>query len=129
MAALDDLGDVTARSPIIRSAPVGPAQRRFANAACILESAYGPKLMLSALKRLEGHFGRRNGQRWGDRVLDCDIILWNGGGFSSCNLTIPHPEFRSRNFVLDPACAIAPDWRDPVTGLTIRHLAHRLRHR
>ena len=121
------LGTVAARSRIIATAPLGPAQRRFANAACLIESEYDPPAMLAGLKRIEREFGRQTGQRWGDRVIDLDIVLWNGGIWSGTNLDIPHREMRGRSFVLDPASSIAGDWRDPVSGLTLTQLAARLR--
>ena len=126
MEELAALGTVTARSPILATAPLGPAQRRFANAACVIDSEYDPPALLAGLKRMEREFGRGGGRRWGDRVLDCDIVLWSGGAWASRTLTIPHPAFRQRRFVLAPACAIAPDWRDPVTGLTLRQIHARL---
>ena len=128
-AAMEELaafGTVLARSPVIASAPMGAARRRFANAALVMESELDPPALLAALKRTEREFGRRPGQRWGDRVLDCDIILWSGGRWVSPGLAIPHPAFRLRRFVLDPARAIAPGWRDPVTGLTLSQLHARL---
>ncbi len=85
--------------------------------------------MLDELKRIEAAFGRRRGQRWSDRVIDLDIVLWSGGAWSSAGLTVPHPEFRNRDFVLGPLLRVAPDWRDPVTGLSMRHLAARLTRR
>ncbi len=121
------LGTVIARSPVIATAPMGAAQRRFANAACAMESEYDPSAMLAGLKRLEREFGRRPGRRWGDRVLDLDIVLWSGGVWNSPVLTIPHQEIRDRDFVLGPASVIAGDWRDPISGLTIRQLGARLR--
>ncbi|MEP3422925.1 MAG: 2-amino-4-hydroxy-6-hydroxymethyldihydropteridine diphosphokinase [Erythrobacter sp.] len=120
------LGTVSARSPIMASEPMGAAQRRFANAACLIESEYDPTALLAGLKRLEKEFGRRRGQRWGDRVLDLDIILWSEGRYTSGALTVPHRDFRYRDFVLKPANAIAGGWRDPITGLCIRHLLARL---
>lgn len=127
------LGTVTARSPVIASAPMGAASRRFANAALVLSSDLTPPALLAALKRMEREFGRRRGQRWGDRVLDCDIVLWSGGRWTSGGwadrLTIPHPAFARRAFVLTPARAIAPGWRDPVTGLTLAQLHARLTRR
>jgi 2-amino-4-hydroxy-6-hydroxymethyldihydropteridine diphosphokinase len=122
-------GTVLARSPVIASAPMGAAQRRFANAALVLESELAPPALLAALKRTEREFGRRRGRRWGDRVLDLDIILWSGGRWSSQGLAIPHPEFRRRAFVLGPASAIARGWRDPVSGLTVPQLHARLTRR
>ncbi|MCR9179295.1 MAG: 2-amino-4-hydroxy-6-hydroxymethyldihydropteridine diphosphokinase [Erythrobacteraceae bacterium] len=123
-------GTVLARSQVIATAPIGAAQRRFANAALVLESERNPPALLAALKRTEREFGRRSGQRWGDRVLDCDIVLWSGGVWRSggprAGLSIPHPAFRDRAFVLGPACAIAPGWRDPVSGLSLAHLHARL---
>ena len=126
MDALAELGTVTARSGIVASAPLGPSRRRYANAALVLETALEPPAMLAALQRIEDRFGRRRARRWGERVLDCDIVLWSGGIYSDRHLAIPHPAFRERDFVLTPARAIAPDWRDPVTGLTVRQLEARL---
>ncbi len=106
---------------------MGAAVRRFANAACMIESEYDPPALLMGLKRMEREFGRRSGRRWGDRVLDLDIVLWSEGAYASRELIIPHPEFRKRSFVLRPAVQIAPAWRDPVSGLFVRHLAARLK--
>lgn len=125
-AALAALGRVTRVSPVIRTPALGPAGRSFANAALLLDSALAPDALLAALKRIERDFGRRRGRRWGPRVLDLDILLWSGGAWRDAALTIPHPSFRDRRFVLDPLAAIAADWRDPVTGRTVRQLRARL---
>jgi 2-amino-4-hydroxy-6-hydroxymethyldihydropteridine diphosphokinase len=110
----------------IRSTPaLGPAGRSFANAALLLDSDREPERLLSHLKALEQSFGRRSGRRWGPRVLDLDILLWSEGAWEGPGLVIPHPSFRERAFVLEPLAEIAPDWRDPVTGLTVRQLLHR----
>ena len=53
MEELSVLGTVTARSPILATAPLGPAQRRFANAACVIDSEYDPPALLAGLKRME----------------------------------------------------------------------------
>ena len=126
MEELAALGTVTKRSPVIESAPVGPAQRRFANAAAELESDLTPPDLLRELKRQERGFGRRSGQAWGDRVLDLDIVLWSGGVWDEGGRAIPHMHFRERGFVLGPASAISPTWRDPFTGMSLRHLQARL---
>ncbi|HVR90556.1 MAG TPA: 2-amino-4-hydroxy-6-hydroxymethyldihydropteridine diphosphokinase [Novosphingobium sp.] len=130
-AALEALADeriiVSHSAPILFTAPLGPSRRRYANGAAVVSSALEPEAMLARLQAVERRFGRRRtGQRWTARVLDLDIVLWDGGFWSSPALTIPHPQFRHRDFVLHPACAIAPCWRDPLTGLTLRQLRARL---
>ncbi len=114
------------RSGTVTSRPIGPGTRDYANAVVMIESRHQPDAMLKKLKRIERAHGRRPGKRWGDRPLDLDIISWSGGIWASPALTIPHPEFRKRRFVLAPLCEIAPDWRDPVTHLTARQLLARL---
>lgn len=129
MEELAALGTVLARAPVIATPAMGAARRRFANSAAVLESALTPPALLAALKHTERQFGRRRGQRWGDRVLDLDIILWSGGRWASPGLRIPHPAYRERGFVLAPAAAIARGWRDPVSGLTIAQAQARLTRR
>lgn len=114
-------------SPITDSAPVGPSRRRYANGAAIIACELAPGAVLDRLKRIEHGFGRTSrGQRWRARVLDLDIALWSGGSFASADLIIPHIAYRGRAFVLRPAATIAPTWRDPITGLTIKQLHTRL---
>jgi len=118
---------VIAAAPAIETDPVGPSIRRYANSAAVIETQLGPEALLTLLKRIERAFGRRpGGQRWRARVLDLDLILWSGGPYASAALTIPHPLFRTRAFVLAPALAVAPDWRDPLTGASVRQLHARL---
>lgn len=127
IAALDRAGlAIHAVSPVIETAPLGPSLRRFANAAALVETELAPGQLLALCQRVERAFGKRRGQRWGARVLDLDIVLWDGGSWAADGLTIPHPEFRRRNFVLGPARAIAPGWRDPVSGLSLAQLHARL---
>ncbi len=130
-AAVDVLGDLGllfhAVSPTIDNAPIGPSQRRFANAAAVAETRRNPPELLGLLRGTEEVFGRqRRGQAWRERVLDLDIILWDGGIWSAPELLIPHPRFRERGFVLGPASEIAGDWRDPISGLSLRQLNARL---
>jgi 2-amino-4-hydroxy-6-hydroxymethyldihydropteridine diphosphokinase len=128
LAELERQGIAVERAaPAMASAPIGPSLRRYANGAAMVRSKLKPPALLALLKAVERHFGRQTrGQRWTSRVLDLDIVLWSGGPWSSPGLTVPHIAFRDRDFVLRPAIAIAPDWRDPITGLSLRHLHARL---
>jgi len=111
----------------VETAPIGPSIRRYANSAAVIETDLEPEALLTLLKRIEREFGRRpGGQRWRARVLDLDLVLWSGGPYASPTLTIPHPLFRTRAFVLTPALTVAAGWRDPLTGLTVRQLHARL---
>lgn len=125
-AALAAIGGVVRTSRIIDSAPLGPSIRRYANAVAIIETSEAPDALLVRLKAIERAFGRRRGRRWGARVIDLDILLWSRGCWASPGLTIPHPSFRARGFVLGPLAQVAGGWRDPVSGLSVRQLAGRL---
>lgn len=121
---------IVAQSSIIASAPLGPSLRTYANGAIVMDSDLTPLPVLAMLQGIESSVGRnRRGSRWRARPLDLDIILWNGGIWRSPDLTIPHPLFRERPFVLSPAAEIAPTWHDPITGRTLRQLAAILRKR
>lgn len=128
LAALERAGvRVVAASPVLASRPLGPSLRTYANAAALVEAGCGPADLLALLQRIEAAFGRRRrGQRWRARVLDLDIVLWTGGRWAGPGLTVPHRAYRVRHFVLTPLSAVAPRWRDPLSGLTPRHLEVRL---
>ena len=125
IARLDAEYELFDASPIILNKAVGGAGRDFANAVALVESDLGPQDMLSGLKTIEREFGRRPGKRWGPRVLDLDLVAWNGPPVATRTLTIPHSRLAKRDFVLGPLTAIAPSWR-MIGGLTPRHLASRL---
>lgn len=137
LGALRDSGvKVLATSPTIRTSAWGPAGRSFANAAAIVASPLDPPELLALLKAIERAFGRRPGRRWGQRVLDLDILLWTEGRWppfprpaAPGRLSVPHRGLASRPFVLDPLLAIAPAWRDARSGFSIRQLHARLKRR
>jgi 2-amino-4-hydroxy-6-hydroxymethyldihydropteridine diphosphokinase len=121
--------ELVEQSPVIASRPLGPSARTYANAAAIVSSTLSPLAMLDLLQSIEFKFHRRRFQRWGARTLDLDLLLWSGGKVQHKRLTVPHPAFRERSFVLEPLGKIAPRWRDPVTGRTIAQLAAMLTRR
>ena len=125
-AAIAALPCVVAASPIIATAPLGPGTRHFANAVVALDWAGTLPDLLARLQDMERAFGRRRARRWGNRVLDLDILAAGAVVVRTRRLTVPHPELARRRFVLDPLVAVAPDWRHPLLGLTARQLRARL---
>ena len=128
IAELDRRFDLFDASTILLNPAEGGAGRDFANAVALVACDLEPAELLAALKAVERGFGRRPGRRWGPRVLDLDILAWDGGQVRSRGLTIPHPALERRPFMLLPLSQIAPAWR--IRGhLAPRHLAHRLARR
>ena len=111
-------------SSVYETAPVGDIdQPPFLNLAVGIETALAPLELLDATQDIEREMGRVPSRRWGPRLIDIDIVLWDGRKVDSSRLTIPHPEFRHRAFVLRPLAEIAPDAVDPATGLSVATLA------
>lgn len=114
-----------ARSRVHATAPLGPGGRRFANAAVAVRSRLPLSAVLAVIKGIERDFGRRGGKRWGDRVLDLDIIGAGDAVVGQGSLQVPHPGMAGRRFVLDPLVEIAPGWRHPLLHATVRQLRAR----
>lgn len=121
--ALEALGRLpqtrlVARSSLYRSAPVGPgAQPDYINAVAGIETGLAPRALLDCLHSIEQEQGRvRDGQRWGPRTLDLDLLLYNRIEIRDPDLTVPHPELARRNFVLAPLLEIEPGIHIPGLG-------------
>lgn len=84
-------------------------QPRFLNLVVEGETELEPLALLDALKRTEREMGRGPGERYGPRVIDLDILLYDNLEFRSDRLEIPHPRLAERRFVLVPLAEIAPD--------------------
>lgn len=132
IAALEKIADsiLVLRSGLYRSAPMGPAdQPDFINAVAGMLTELEPHALLSALQSIERDHGRnREGDRWGPRTLDLDLLAYTNMTFSDATLTLPHPGIVERNFVLLPWREIAPHFRIP--GLaSVAELARRVANR
>jgi 2-amino-4-hydroxy-6-hydroxymethyldihydropteridine diphosphokinase len=131
---------------VVRCAPFysTPALARYeqpdyVNSVAVVETAMPPEDLLAVLHRIEGQFGRVRRGRWAPRVLDLDLIDYQGlvtpgrgggrgevSGFAGMPLALPHPGVGVRGFVLVPLRDVVPDWHHPVTGESVDELIARL---
>ena len=96
----------------------------FINAAAIGWTTYTPFELLHLLHRIEKNAGRKRkpGQGYQDRILDLDLLLYDGRVIATQELTVPHPRMLERLFVLEPLAEIGPQMLHTASGLTV--LAH-----
>lgn len=101
---------ITKVSSLYRTAPWGPvAQPDFANACALAETDLAPRALLAEVKAVETALGRQSSERWGPRLIDIDILFYEGVAVADPELVIPHESLFERAFVLVPLAEIAPD--------------------
>lgn len=118
VAELRAIGQVVHVSSLYDTAPRHSLdQPHFLNAAIELETDLSPQDLLTELKRIERVLGRdTNGERWGPRVIDLDILSFDGLCVTDTehDLIVPHPRFHERRFALEPVAELDPlllPWR------------------
>jgi 2-amino-4-hydroxy-6-hydroxymethyldihydropteridine diphosphokinase len=118
---------VKKKSSLYETKPWGMKnQPLFLNMAVEIETALSPRELLKILKEMEKEIGREPTSRWGPRIIDLDILLFNADVVDEDNLSIPHPLMHERDFVLQPLSEIAPDAEHPVLHKSIRELTLQL---
>ncbi len=121
---LGELGTVAARSSLYRTRPWGKAdQPWFVNAVARLETALAPSALLAALRAMERRLGRVPGERWGPRIIDLDLLTYDGLETDEPGLRVPHPHLRERAFVLVPLAEIDEGFAALRDGLDAWELA------
>lgn len=108
--AVESLPDVVAVSPVYETDPVGgPDQGAYLNLVVELATAIEPRDLLAICHRLEANAERVREERWGPRTLDIDMVWVEGVVSDDPALTLPHPRWMERRFVLAPLRDLAPD--------------------
>jgi 2-amino-4-hydroxy-6-hydroxymethyldihydropteridine diphosphokinase len=126
LAALEKSGvRVVRRSRFYRSpAWPDPSQPSFVNAVAALETKLAPEALLAQLHEVERALGRVRtpGAQNAPRIIDLDLLDYDGRVNDTSPPVLPHPRLQDRAFVLRPLADIAPDWRHPKSGRSIKDL-------
>jgi len=92
----------------------------FLNIAVEVETNLSALELLAAIQKIEAALGRRRTVPKGPRTIDIDILFYGNLVIQTAELEIPHPRLTQRSFVLNPLSEIAPDFRHPMTGKSVR---------
>lgn len=123
IAALESLSNFTVIktvSSFYETQPDGNEdQPKFINAVAKVTTLLSPLHLLNSLKSIENQMGRERTERWGPRIIDLDILLYEDFVLESQELTIPHKNLHRRRFVLEPLCEIEPWLEHPGLKKTV----------
>jgi 2-amino-4-hydroxy-6-hydroxymethyldihydropteridine diphosphokinase len=116
-------------SSFYESEPLGDAKTWFVNSVLEIETECEPDELLRRTRAIEASMGRKRvkGKRWGSRIIDLDILLFDNQTVTKRSLKIPHPEMHKRRFVLLPLSELAPHVTHPQLGASISELLGALR--
>jgi 2-amino-4-hydroxy-6-hydroxymethyldihydropteridine diphosphokinase len=114
---------------ILRISPVYETEPRevrnqpwFLNLVVEAQTDLFPKQLLARTSKIERQLGRRRLIEKGPRTVDIDILFIGSFVLRTSTLTVPHPRFAERRFVLAPLADLVPEWRDPVSRRSVREL-------
>lgn len=114
-------------SSFLRNAAYGVTdQPEFLNGIVEIQTSLEPKSLLKEIKDMEKNLGRKETYRWGPRLIDIDIILYDDIVYSDGELNIPHKDMENRDFVLIPLAEIAPEVVHPVFNKSIKEMKDEL---
>ena len=115
---------IVKESSLYESEPLGDARTWFVNAVVEIDTEFNPDELLRHLKAIEKKMGRKRvrGKRWGSRIIDLDILLFDKEIINKRTLKLPHPEIQNRRFVLAPLSELAPQFIHPTLSLSVSEL-------
>src|SRR5207249_3041720 len=101
--------DVVRTSKVYETVAVGPPQPDYLNAVAEIATTLPPRALLAILQSIEREIGRTPTERWGQREIDLDLLLYGDESIEQSDLVVPHSELTKRAFVLVPLAEIAAD--------------------
>jgi 2-amino-4-hydroxy-6-hydroxymethyldihydropteridine diphosphokinase len=118
---------VLASSSFYETEPVGKTdQGWFLNAVVQVSTELEPEALLESLLEIETAMGRVRNEKWGPRIIDLDLLLYEDRILKAPRLEVPHPEMTQRRFVLAPLCELAAGHMHPLAKKTIQQLLSEL---
>ena len=119
--------EIIDRSNLYESEPIGEiSQNWFVNTTVAIKTSLDPESLLEELFNVENNLGRKRKEKWGPRIIDLDILVYENYVINSATLTLPHPEMTKRRFVLLPLSEFAGDYEHPIENKTISELLKEL---
>ena len=124
-----NIGDIKSISSIYKNSAQGFIGDYFYNCCIEVSTLHEPLELIDKIKFIELEMGRkkRNSEEYESRKIDIDIILYDNLIINETNLTIPHPRYTERNFVLLPLAEINDQLADPVSKININELSLKIK--
>jgi dihydroneopterin aldolase/2-amino-4-hydroxy-6-hydroxymethyldihydropteridine diphosphokinase len=109
--AVAQLSPLAGESQVFETDPVGGpgGQGPYLNMVVAFDTTLDPYALVRRLQRIEAEAGRQRIVHWGARTLDLDLLFYDDARISSPELTVPHPRYAERRFVLAPLTEVAPE--------------------
>jgi 2-amino-4-hydroxy-6-hydroxymethyldihydropteridine diphosphokinase len=121
IASIDEI-KIKNISSIYKTSPIGPSQRNFYNVIVEISTRLNCYDLLIIAKNIEHALGRKKTIRWGDRIIDIDILCSSSEIINTPELAVPHKEIANRLFVLMPMCEIAASFIHPILHKSFKKL-------
>jgi 2-amino-4-hydroxy-6-hydroxymethyldihydropteridine diphosphokinase len=116
-------GEVTQQSNIYETAAWGVEnQANFYNQVIEVSSRLLPPIFLQKILQIEIDLGRIRFKKWGERVIDIDILFVDSFTIDTATLSVPHPQLHNRRFTLIPLIDVAPNFIHPLLNISIEDL-------
>jgi len=125
---VEEIGAIQKKSKVYESVPWGvDGQNNYLNQVLEIKSRFLVEEVLEKVLQIEDKIGRIRNEKWGERIIDIDILFFNDMVIEKEGLCVPHIHLHKRNFVLLPLQEIAPEFIHPKYQKTISELKQECR--